>query len=59
MIVEPFSAILGYPEEGSAPLFADHHLVCKFSSPVDPNYVVVTSTLASMVDQILEESKLS
>lgn len=55
MIVEQPSATLGYSEEGSAPLFADHHRICKFSSPVDPNYVTVTSTLVAMVEKILED----
>ena len=54
MIVEQPSATLGYPEEGSAPLFADHHHICKFSSSVDPNYVTVTNTLVTMVEKILE-----
>ncbi|KAF8420168.1 Alpha/Beta hydrolase protein, partial [Terfezia claveryi] len=52
MIVEQYSAILGYAEEGSAPLFADHHLICKFSSPGDPNYAIVTSTILAMVEKI-------
>ncbi|RPB25116.1 WD40 repeat-like protein [Terfezia boudieri ATCC MYA-4762] len=55
MIVEQYSAILGYAQEGSAPLFADHDLICKFSSPVDPNYVVVTSTILAMVEKIFAE----
>ena len=59
MIVEQPSATLGYSEEGSAPLLADHHLICKFSSPVDPNYVTVTSTLVAMVEKILENGNIA
>ena len=59
MIVEQFSAILGYPEEGSAPLFANHHFVCKFSSPEDPSFISVTNTLVGMVEKIPEYSELA
>ncbi|KAF8425285.1 WD40-repeat-containing domain protein [Tirmania nivea] len=55
MIVEQYSAILGYAEEGSAPLLADHHLICKFSSPEDPNYAIVTSTILAIVEKIFVE----
>ncbi|OAF56412.1 hypothetical protein VC83_06681 [Pseudogymnoascus destructans] len=41
IIVEKESGILGYPQETSMPLNADHHSICKFESPVDANYVTV------------------
>lgn len=57
MIVEPYSAVLDYPHEGSAPLLADHHLVCKYSSPQDGNFITVANTLVDMVAKILPKAK--
>ncbi|KAI4596201.1 hypothetical protein KJ359_005708 [Pestalotiopsis sp. 9143b] len=37
------------PHEISSPLNADHHTVCKYSSPNDANYVSVRNVLSSMV----------
>lgn len=49
MVLEKDSSILGYPNEVSTPLDADHHDVCKYSGPDDPNYVSVRNTLKSLV----------
>ena len=49
MIVEKDSAILGYPNETSRALNANHHDVCKFTSPNDTNYHSVTSALRSLI----------
>ena len=52
MILEKDSSILGYPGEKSKALDADHHNVCKYDSPQDPNYVVVRNTLQSLIAKI-------
>ena len=64
MILEKYSSVLGYPDEVSIPLNADHHNVCKFSSVEDPNYIAVKNCLVSLVSisssrwqQKLEEAK--
>ncbi|KAL9029654.1 MAG: hypothetical protein Q9196_002137 [Gyalolechia fulgens] len=49
MVLEKDSSILGYPDEVSKPLDADHHNVCKFASQQDPNYVSVRNALKSLL----------
>ncbi|MCJ1435227.1 hypothetical protein MMC27_004599 [Xylographa pallens] len=49
MVLEKDSSILGYPGEISRPLDADHHTVCKFASPEDPNYKSVRSALLTLI----------
>ncbi|KAK7739100.1 hypothetical protein SLS62_011300 [Diatrype stigma] len=49
MILEKQSSILGYPNETSQPLTANHHDVCKFESVDDPNYTSVLGALRSVV----------
>jgi WD40 repeat protein len=49
MVVEKNSSVLGYPAEISRPLQADHRDVCKYSSPVDPNYISVRNALKHLV----------
>ncbi|KAJ4396980.1 hypothetical protein N0V93_001204 [Gnomoniopsis smithogilvyi] len=51
IVVERDSAILDYPTEISAPLNADHHNVCKYSSRQDANYTSVRNVLKSLVDK--------
>lgn len=48
MVLEKDSSILGYPGEISKPLDADHHNVCKFTSPQDPNYISLRNILKSL-----------
>lgn len=52
MVVEKDSAILGYSKEISRPLYADHHGVCKYSSPGDRNYISVRNALGTLVEEI-------
>ena len=52
MIVEKDSSVLGYPGEISKALDADHHNVCKYDSPRDPNYIAVRNALISLVSKI-------
>ncbi|KAI0455706.1 hypothetical protein F5B21DRAFT_470367 [Xylaria acuta] len=55
MVLEKDSSVLGYPAEISRPLQADHHDVCKFSSPVDPNYIAVRNAIKSLVTQFRDQ----
>ncbi|KAF7550706.1 hypothetical protein G7046_g7936 [Stylonectria norvegica] len=56
MVLEKDSSVLGYPGETSKALNADHHGICKYESPVDPNYVVVKNVLRSLVSKILSST---
>ena len=49
MVLEKDSSVLGYPKEISKALDANHHDVCKFSDPQDPNYVSVRNALQTLV----------
>ena len=53
MILEKDSSVLGYPGEISKALSADHHSVCKYDSPKDPNYVTVRNALQSLVSKVI------
>lgn len=55
MVLEQDSSILGYPHEISGPMIADHHDVCKYSSPEDPNYIRVRNALGMLVTRICEQ----
>ena len=54
MVLEKDSSILGYPDEVSKALDADHHNVCKYTSQQDPNYVSVRNALKSLVSKFSE-----
>jgi hypothetical protein len=49
--VEKDSSTLGYPNEISAPLVADHHGICKYASPKDTNYMKVRDLLKSLISR--------
>lgn len=53
MILEKDSSILGYPGEISRALNADHHNVCKYDSPTDPNYIIVRNALKSLIGKLI------
>ena len=57
MILEKDSSVLGYPGETSKALNADHHNVCKYDSPRDPNYIIVRNALTSLVSKIIATSR--
>jgi hypothetical protein len=59
MVLEKDSSVLGYPGETSKALDADHHEVCKFDSPKDPNYITVRNVLKSLVSKIVATNKSS
>lgn len=52
MVLEKDSSVLGYPGEISRPLNANHHDLCKYSSPQDPNYVSVRNTMRSLIGRL-------
>ncbi|KAI1280973.1 hypothetical protein F5Y07DRAFT_396009 [Xylaria sp. FL0933] len=52
LIVEKFSATLGYSNEEISPMDADHRHVCKFDSPMDPNYKKFRNALSTAVDMV-------
>ena len=56
IIVERESGVLGYPQEISSPLNADHHTICKFRSPEDGNYISVRNILKLWASRILPKS---
>ncbi|KAL8848384.1 MAG: hypothetical protein Q9221_006583 [Calogaya cf. arnoldii] len=49
MVLEKDSSILGYPNEISKALDADHHNVCKYTNQQDPNYISVRNALKSLL----------
>ncbi|PMD37923.1 WD40 repeat-like protein, partial [Hyaloscypha variabilis F] len=55
LIVSRESAVLGYPNEHSALINANHRGICKFHSPSDPNYVTVRNALASIIKDIMSD----
>ncbi|KAK7756561.1 hypothetical protein SLS62_001398 [Diatrype stigma] len=57
MVLEKDSSVLGYPGETSKALDADHHGVCKYDSPRDPNYITVRNVLKSLVSKMISTSK--
>lgn len=57
MVLEKDSSVLGYPGETSKALNADHHDVCKFDSPKDPNYITVRNVLKSLVSKIISTNR--
>ena len=59
MVLDKDSAILGYSKEISRPLYADHHGVCKYSSPEDANYVSVRNALGTLAEEIARKVGLS
>lgn len=58
-MLEKDSSVLGYPGEISKAIDADHHNICKFNGPQDPNYVIVRNVLKSLVSKIISKSNAS
>lgn len=57
MIVSPESAMLGYREEISIPMNADHRSICKFDSETDPNYITIRNSLATVIERLSRKGK--
>ncbi|KAH8910523.1 WD40 repeat-like protein, partial [Coniochaeta sp. PMI_546] len=54
LIVEKDSAVLGYPNEVSASMDADHHTICKFRDRLDPNFIKLRSLLRAWILRQME-----
>ncbi|KAM5349228.1 hypothetical protein ACJ41O_005735 [Fusarium nematophilum] len=52
LVVNPESAVLGYPGEKQMPMSADHRSICKFDTPEDANYTLLRNALASTLSNI-------
>lgn len=48
---------MGYPNEISKSLDADHHTVCKFDSNQDPDYISVRNALRTLINKFCPTSK--
>lgn len=59
LIVEKDLATLGYANERTAYLNANHRGVCKFTSEMDPNYLIVRNALVSIIDGFRDEKDAS
>lgn len=59
LIVDPDSAVLGYPEEKQMPMNADHRSICKFDAPTDPNFLILRNAMASTVEAITRDTPAS
>ena len=53
--MERASAVLGYPQEHSSPLAADHHGVCKFANDTDEKYICVKGVLKMIRSKVTSE----
>ncbi|TGJ87337.1 hypothetical protein E0Z10_g1497 [Xylaria hypoxylon] len=58
LVVDKDSAVLGpgFKNEIARYMNANHRGICKFESPEDPNYVSLKNSLASAVQDLLQES---
>ncbi|CAD6587074.1 MAG: hypothetical protein ASARMPRED_002985 [Alectoria sarmentosa] len=52
IVVEKDAAVLGYPNEQSAYLNANHREVCKYADQKDSNYQTVRNALTSAIDKL-------
>jgi hypothetical protein len=48
LIVNKDSAIIGSPSERVSLMNANHRTICKFNSPVDPNYLALADAFSSI-----------
>ena len=56
LVVDKDAAVLGYPNEHSIYLNANHREVCKYTNQQDPNYQTVRNTLASAIGKLRTNS---
>lgn len=52
LVVEKDAAVLGYPNEHSTYLNANHREVCKYANQEDPNYQALRNALATTIDKL-------
>ena len=55
LVVEKDAAVLGYPNEHSTYLNANHREVCKYADQDDPNYRIVRNALASVIEELRDD----
>ncbi|TVY14338.1 Vegetative incompatibility protein HET-E-1 [Lachnellula arida] len=55
LIVSKESATLGYSNERSSLLNATHRSICKFESPLDPNYISLRNALAVLAKSSIQQ----
>ncbi|RWA07822.1 hypothetical protein EKO27_g7285 [Xylaria grammica] len=56
LVVEKYSATLGYGNEEISSMDADHRHVCKFDNATDPNYRKLRDALTTAIDMIKAEN---
>ncbi|KAI1755556.1 hypothetical protein F4782DRAFT_409103 [Xylaria castorea] len=56
LVVEKYSATLGYGNEEISSMDADHRHVCKFDNATDPNYRKLRNALTTAIDMIKAEN---
>ncbi|KZL79517.1 hypothetical protein CI238_05843 [Colletotrichum incanum] len=52
LIVEKRSAILGMPKEHVQYIEADHRQICKFDTPVNPNYLILQRAFLTTIEEM-------
>ncbi|KAK3955712.1 hypothetical protein QBC32DRAFT_377094 [Pseudoneurospora amorphoporcata] len=57
LVVDKESAVLGLPNETSRYIEADHRGICKFESPVSPNYAILQQSFLTTIENIQADSK--
>ncbi|ESA44246.1 hypothetical protein GE21DRAFT_1831 [Neurospora crassa] len=56
LVVDKDSAVLGLPNETSRYIEADHRRICKFESPVSPNYTILQQSFLTTIEDIEADS---
>ncbi|KAK1634044.1 hypothetical protein BDP81DRAFT_451981 [Colletotrichum phormii] len=52
LVVEKQSAILGMPKEHVQYIEADHRKICKFDTPVNPNYLILQRAFLTTIEEM-------
>lgn len=58
LVVDKDLAMLGFPNERTAYMHANHRDICKYTDKNDPNYLTVRNALASIIDSIRSRTSL-
>ena len=58
LVVDKDLAVLGYRNERTAYMHANHRDICKYADRKDPNYLTVRNALASIVDGLRSRTSL-
>jgi hypothetical protein len=59
LVVDKDLAILGYANERTAYVNANHREICKYPTTNDPNYLIVRNALASAIETLRDNDHLS